>query len=391
MDNQIFTELEGTFADKFGHQPAHHFFSPGRVNLIGEHTDYNGGHVFPAAITIGTFGVASSREDNLVKVYSLNFPDQGVVTFDINDEEKLAGNAWPNFIKGLLIELRAEGYSFDHGFELAVNGTIPTASGLSSSSSLELLISVVLDRLFALDVPRLTMVQVSQRDENHYIGVQTGIMDQFAIGFGEAEKAIYLDTNTLEYELVPAIFGDNVIVIMNTNKPRALTESKYDERVAQTKEALARLQTKLDIQNLGELDKATFDANTDLIDDELLIKRGRHAVYENIRAKEAVAALKANDLVLFGQLINDSHASLKDDYEVTGIELDTLAETAQQVPGVLGARMTGAGFGGTAIALVNKDEVVHLEAIVAAKYEEVVGYAPSFYVAEIGDGAKALD
>ncbi|MDR3190111.1 MAG: galactokinase [Lactobacillaceae bacterium] len=391
MPEEIYTTLTKTFTEKFGQAPAHRFFSPGRINLIGEHTDYNGGYVFPAAITLGTYGVAANRTDNLVKLYSLNFADQGVIEFDINDTNHLPHGSWGNFVKGVIIAMRGFMNEFDHGFELVISGDLPNASGLSSSSSLELLIGVVLKRLFNLPIPRLQMVVSGQLAENGFVGVNTGIMDQFAVGFGEKDKAIYMDANSLDYQMVPVELGDYVIVIMNTNKRRELADSKYNERVAQTQEALHRLQQKFDIVALGKIDPATFDANTALIGDEILIKRARHAVYENERTKEAVSILKAGDLVEFGKLLNASHESLKTDYAVTGIELDTLAETAQQVPGCLGARMTGAGFGGTAIALVHKDAVEELEKTVGERYTTVVGYAPSFYVASIGDGAKALD
>ena len=383
----IYDDLTTQYVAQFHTQPTDKFFSPGRINLIGEHTDYNGGHVFPAAITLGTYGVAGKRTDKLVKLYSTNMPEVGVITFDIDDESKLPHGSWGNFVKGVLQALRGYGNRFETGFELVISGNIPNGSGLSSSSSLELLIGVVAKKLYDLKVPRLQLVASGQRAENDFVGVNTGIMDQFAIGFGEADHAIYLDTNTMMYEMIPTHLGDHVIVIMNTNKRRELADSKYNERVRETQAAVVDLQQQLNIQFLGQLDRKTFDQHAALITDETVRRRARHAVYENERTQEAVNALQANDLVGFGQLMNASHQSLKDDYEVTGLELDTLAETAQQVPGVLGARMTGAGFGGCAIALVQRDAVATLEKTVGARYEAVFGYAPSFYAANIGTGA----
>lgn len=387
MDKQMFSKLKDVFVEKFDTNPTDAFFSPGRINLIGEHTDYNGGHVFPASITIGTYGVGASREDKLVRLYSTNFAADGVIEFEIDDTEKLPHGNWANFVKGNLIALRSYGNQFNHGFDLVIEGNIPNASGLSSSSSLELMVGVVAQRLFNLKVPRLQLVASGKNAENEYIGVNTGIMDQFAIGFGEANKAIYLDTNTMVYRMVPVELGNNVIVIMNTNKPRTLIDSKYNERVKETQAAVYYLQKRLAINTLGELSVAEFEANKDLIEDATILKRARHAVTENERTQKAVGLLTSGDLVGFGKLLNASHASLKDDYEVSGFELDTLAETAQKVPGVLGARMTGAGFGGCAIALVDRNQVATLEETVREAYINAVGYEPSFYVAKIGDGA----
>lgn len=391
-NSTVLSALTEKFAEVFGDtKEVEYFFSPGRINLIGEHTDYNGGYVFPASITIGTTGLARLREDKKVKLYSENFPKLGVIEFDLDEVEKKDGELWSNYVKGMIVMLKGAAYEIDKGFELLIKGEIPTASGLSSSASLELLVGVVLDDLFNLNVPRLELVQLGQKTENDYIGVNSGILDQFAIGFGEVKKAILLDCNTLKYEMVPVELRDYDIVIMNTNKPRALTESKYNERFAETREALKRMQTRLDIQSLGELSNEEFDANTDLIGDETLIKRARHAVYENNRTKIAQKAFVAGNLTKFGELLNASHASLKDDYEVTGLELDTLAETAQKQAGVLGARMTGAGFGGCAITLVAHDNVSAFEKAVGQVYEEVVGYPASFYVAQIGSGSTKLD
>ncbi|AAY60498.1 galactokinase (plasmid) [Bacillus cereus] len=383
-------ELALKFAEIFGDQETTQYFSPGRINLIGEHTDYNGGYVFPASITYGTYGVARRREDDRVLVYSTNFEKLGVIDFTVNELNYDKNDNWANYVKGVLLTLKEAGHKIDFGFELLVEGTIPNGAGLSSSASLELLVGVVLEHLFNLDVTRLELVKMGKKVENEFIGVNSGIMDQFAIGFGEEDKAILLDTNTLEYEMVPVILNDYAIVIMNTNKRRELADSKYNERRAECEEALACLQTKLEIKAFGELSKAEFDANQILIGDEILIKRAKHAVYENERTKKAKEALTANDLEEFGKLLNASHASLRDDYEVTGLELDTLVAAAQKQEGVLGARMTGAGFGGCAIALVKENEIHAFKNKVYDEYLKVIGYAPVFYVAHIGCGTTVI-
>ncbi|WP_242242910.1 galactokinase [Bacillus cereus group sp. BfR-BA-01309] len=378
------------FAEIFGNLETNQYFSPGRINLIGEHTDYNGGYVFPASITYGTYGVARRREDDRVLVYSTNFEELGVISFTVNELNYDKNDNWANYVKGVILTLKEAGYKIDSGFELLVEGTIPNGAGLSSSASLELLVGVVLEDLFNLNVTRLELVKMGKKVENEFIGVNSGIMDQFAIGFGEEDKAILLDTNTLEYEMVPVVLNDYAIVIMNTNKRRELVDSKYNERRAECEEALACFQTKLEIRALGELSKAEFDANQNLIGNEILMKRAKHAVYENERTKKAKEALTANDLEEFGNLLNASHASLRDDYEVTGLELDTLVATAQKQEGVLGARMTGAGFGGCAIALVKESKIHAFKNNVYEEYLKVVGYAPVFYVAHIGSGTTAI-
>ncbi len=383
-------ELALKFAEIFGNQETTQYFSPGRINLIGEHTDYNGGYVFPASITYGTYGVARRREDDRVLVYSTNFEKLGVIDFTVNELNYVKNDNWANYVKGVLLILKESGHKIDSGFELLVEGTIPNGAGLSSSASLELLVGVILEDLFKLDVTRLELVKMGKKVENEFIGVNSGIMDQFAIGFGQEDKAILLDTNTLEYEMVPVVLNDYAIVIMNTNKRRELADSKYNERRAECEEALACLQTKLEIKALGELSKAEFDANQNLIGDEILIKRAKHAVYENERTKKAKEALTANDLEEFGKLLNASHASLRDDYEVTGLELDTLVAAAQKQEGVLGARMTGAGFGGCAIALVKESEIHAFKNKVYDEYLKVIGYAPDFYVAHIGSGTTVI-
>lgn len=384
--------LHTRFQEVFESEPGRAFFAPGRINLIGEHTDYNGGRVFPCAITQGTYGIARRRQDSLVRCYSLNFEEAGLISFDLSQElVNRPEDSWTNFVKGEVKFLRQAGHTIDQGFDLLVYGNIPNGAGLSSSASLELLVGITLESLFDLTLTRLDLVKIGQQVENHFIGVNSGIMDQFAIGMGAKDMAIYLDTNNLDYELVPAAFGEHLVLIMNTNKRRELADSKYNERRCQCEEALRRLQAGgMQIQSLGQLSPDGFETSRHLINDEVLERRAKHAVYENQRTVQAKEALTAGDLKTFGQLLNASHISLQEDYEVTGRELDTLVHTAWQQEGVLGARMTGAGMGGCAIALVAKDAVEAVQAAIGQAYEASIGYPASFYIAQVGAGAHAL-
>lgn len=383
-------ELKHAFYTTFGEEADALFFSPGRINLIGEHTDYNGGHVFPAAITLGIYGAAKKRSDRTLRFYSANFEEAGIIEVSLDHLTFDKADSWTNYAKGVLKFLQEAGHKIDSGMDVFIYGNIPNGSGLSSSASLELLIGIIAEELFDLEVTRLDLVKIGKQTENDFIGVNSGIMDQFAIGMGADNKAIYLDTNTLDYDLVPLDLGDNIIVIMNTNKRRELADSKYNERRSECETALGELQTKLAIKTLGDLDLETFDEYSYLIKEENRIKRARHAVSENQRTLEARKALEAGNLERFGRLMNASHVSLEHDYEVTGLELDTLVHTAWQQEGVLGARMTGAGFGGCGIAIVEKDKVEDFKTAVGKRYVEVVGYAPDFYVAEIASGSKVL-
>ena len=384
-------QLRSDFATVFGAEAEHTFFSPGRINLIGEHTDYNGGHVFPVAISLGTYGAARKRDDKTLCFYSANFEDQGIIEVPLENLRFEKTHNWTNYPKGVLHFLQKAGHVIDKGMDIYVSGNIPNGSGLSSSASLELLTGIIVEKLFDLKLERLDLVKIGKQTENEFIGVNSGIMDQFAIGMGADQRAIYLDTNTLEYDLVPLDLKDNVVVIMNTNKRRELADSKYNERRAECEKAVEELNRMLSIATLGELDEWSFDEYSYLIEDENLLKRARHAVLENQRTLQARAALQAGDLDKFGRLMNASHVSLEHDYEVTGLELDTLVHTAWEQEGVLGARMTGAGFGGCAIALVQKDAVPAFKEAVGKSYEEVVGYAPSFYIAEVASGTRVLD
>lgn len=384
-------QLIKAFESVFDAQPDASFFSPGRINLIGEHTDYNGGHVFPAAISLGTYGAARKRDDKKLRFYSGNFEALGVIEVDLGNLGYKQNDNWTNYAKGVIACLQNAGHVINRGADIYVYGNIPNGSGLSSSASLELLIGIMMEELFDLEVTRLDLVKIGKETENNFIGVNSGIMDQFAIGMGADKKAIYLDTNTLQYDLVPLDLGDHIIVIMNTNKRRELADSKYNERRAECEKAVEELNQVLSIGTLGELDEWSFDQYSYLIKDANRIKRARHAVLENQRTAQARKELEAGNLEAFGRLINASHVSLEHDYEVTGLELDTLVHTAWEQEGVLGARMTGAGFGGCAIALVKADKIEAFQENVANTYEQVVGYAPSFYVAEIAAGSRVIE
>lgn len=367
-----------------------YFFAPGRINLIGEHTDYNGGHVFPASITLGTYAITRKREDRKIRFYSDNFETLGIIEVSLDDLSYKVEDNWVNYPKGVISQFIKQNYSIEKGFDILYYGNIPNGAGLSSSASIEVLTGIVLKSLYQFDIDMIDIVKIGKQVENHYIGVNSGIMDQFAIGMGQLNKAIFLDTNTLAYELVPADIKDNVIVIMNTNKRRELSDSKYNERRSECEEALSRLQKVISINSLGELSSIQFEQYKHLINDKILEKRAKHAIYENERTILAKQALVHQELVQFGKLLNASHQSLQYDYEVTGIELDTLALTAQQFDGCLGARMTGAGFGGCAIALVNRNKVKEFIRFVGDAYENQIGYAASFYVANIGEGAREI-
>ncbi|MDN3017278.1 galactokinase [Paenibacillus sp. BSR1-1] len=385
------TMLNTTFENVFYTLPERSFFAPGRINLIGEHTDYNGGHVFPCAITYGTYAVVRKREDQLVRLYSMNFAEKGIIEFNLNELEYDNNHNWANYPKGMIRYVKEAGYEIPTGFECVIQGNIPNGAGLSSSASIELLTGVLVNGLFNLEIPRLDLIKLGKKVENEFIGVNSGIMDQFAIGMGVNDAGILLDCQTLKYEYAPIQLENHKILIMNTNKRRELADSKYNERRAECEEALALLQQKLPIEALGQLSEEEFDTNQTLITNETVRKRAKHAVYENVRTLKALKELKAGNVEAFGQLMNQSHISLRDDYEVTGVELDTLVEAAWNHPGVLGARMTGAGFGGCAIAIVANEEVESFIANVGASYLDKIGYEADFYVASIGDGAKEIE
>ena len=383
-------ELLKEYETTFGEKGKDVFFSPGRINVIGEHTDYNGGHVFPAAISLGVYGVYGPREDKKVCLFSGNI-DGDIVEFDIDDTTvEKDDRFWANYFKGMITYLREKYDNIDHGFNLYIKANLPSGSGLSSSAAIEMLMGIILKDEFNLDVDRIALAKMGQRTENEFVGLNSGIMDQFACIMGKKDSAIFLDCNTLDYEYKPLALGDYEIIIMATNKPHTLADSAYNDRVRECHDAVKKLQAKLDIKTLGELDNDTFDEYAYLINNETEIKRARHAVSENQRTLRATKAMQDGDLKKLGRLIDASHVSLHYDYEVTGQELDALAEASWAQPGVLGARMIGGGFGGSAIAIVKKDQAEAFKKNVGKIYRDKVGYDASFYDAEIVDGTKRI-
>lgn len=383
-------ELLKEYETTFGEKGKDVFFSPGRINVIGEHTDYNGGHVFPAAISLGVYGVYGPREDKKVCLFSGNV-DGDIVEFDIDDTTvEKDDRFWANYFKGMITYLREKYDNIDHGFNLYINANLPSGSGLSSSAAIEMLMGIILKDEFNLDVDRIALAKMGQRTENEFVGLNSGIMDQFACIMGKKDSAIFLDCNTLDYEYKPLALGDYEIIIMATNKPHTLADSAYNDRVRECHDAVKKLQAKLDIKTLGELDNDTFDEYAYLINNETEIKRAHHAVSENQRTLRATKAMQDGDLEKLGRLIDASHVSLHYDYEVTGQELDTLAEASWAQPGVLGARMIGGGFGGSAIAIVKKDQAEAFKKNVGKIYRDKIGYDASFYDAEIVDGTKRI-
>lgn len=366
------------------------YFAPGRVNLIGEHTDYNGGHVFPCALTIGTYGVARKRNDRMLQMYSMNFKELGVIGSSLDDLTPSKEAGWTNYPKGVIWAFLQKGMEVTNGMDLLLFGNIPNGSGLSSSASVEVLTGAILRDMYGFEVSNQDLALIGQYAENRYNGVNCGIMDQFAIAMGKADNAIFLDTATMQYEYAPISLKGAKLVISCSNKKRGLGDSKYNERRSECETALAELQKAVDIRTLGDLDEAQFEKYRAAIRDDVRVRRARHAVYENQRTIKAVAALKADDIEEFGRLMNASHVSLRDDYEVTGLELDTLVEEAWKVEGVIGSRMTGAGFGGCTVSIVKDGAIEAFKEQVGKKYRETVGYDADFYVVEIGGGPAIL-
>ncbi len=389
MINNI-EEMLHKFKELFGEDYDEHvYFAPGRVNLIGEHTDYNGGHVFPCALKIGTYAVVSKRNDHKLCMYSFN-RDEDLIEVDLENITYKKEQKWTNYVLGVIDTLKQNGYLVTQGFNLVVSGNIPIQSGLSSSASLEVLTGYLLRDLYHFDFDDVKLALFSQQAENHFVGVNCGIMDQFIISMGKENTALLLDTNTLKYEEVRINLGKYKLVIMNTNKPRRLQDSKYNERRKECDEALSILQTKLDVHSLCEISVSEFEQYQDLIESEDIRKRAKHAIYENERTILAKKALDDGDIITFGKLMNESHDSLRDDYAVTGIELDTLVDLARSVEGTIGARMTGAGFGGCAIALVKETKLQEFYETVSTGYKEKVGLEVTFVDGTIGGGPQKI-
>ena len=385
------SELLQSFNTTFGMgETPRVFFAGGRVNLIGEHVDYNGGHVLPCALTMGTWGLLRHRTDDRLRFYSLNFPQAGVLEGTLSNIRFHERNQWTNYVLGMLFALGERGIKLSSGFELLVYGNIPNGSGLSSSASLEMVAGAAFRACYGLDLTNVELAILGQRAENGFIGLNSGIMDQFSIALGKEDSAVFLNTGTLSYEYVPVALGDNVILIMNTCKRRTLADSKYNERRAECESALKALQKVLPVKDLASVDLRTFEKNKGLIENETERKRAEHVIYECARTVEACQKLRAGDLVSFGRLMDASHDSLRDLYAVSCKELDTLVSEARKCPGVLGARMTSAGFGGCAVAIVDKNAVDAVMEQVGAAYEKAIGHPCAFYVASIGGGPKEL-
>ena len=389
MKKKLFDMFAELFGDSEG---ARFYFSPGRVNLIGEHTDYNGGHVFPCALTLGTYGAARKREDNKIHFYSMNLDSFDVVEASLDDLTNKKEYNWANYPLGVVWAFKEKGHTITSGFDMVIWGNIPNGSGLSSSASLEVLTGVILTDLFEIkDLSMTDLALIGQYSENNFNGCNCGIMDQFAVAMGKKDHAIFLDTSDLSYEYAPCVLDGAKIVITNSNVKHSLVDSAYNDRRNECAAALKALQSELDIQALGDLTPEEFEAHKSLIKDEIQLQRAKHAVYENQRTIDAVTALKAGDIESFGKLMNQSHISLRDDYDVSCEEIDILVDLAWKIPGVLGSRITGGGFGGCTVSIVKNEPVDTFIETIGKTYLEKVGHEAEFYTVDIGDGASRLD
>lgn len=389
MKKKLFDMFAELFGDSEG---ARFYFSPGRVNLIGEHTDYNGGHVFPCALTLGTYGAARKREDNKIHFYSMNLDSFGVVEASLDDLTNKKEYNWANYPLGVVWAFKEKGHTITSGFDMVIWGNIPNGSGLSSSASIEVLTGVILTDLFEIkDLSMTDLALIGQYSENNFNGCNCGIMDQFAVAMGKKDHAIFLDTSDLSYEYAPCVLDGAKIVITNSKVKHSLVDSAYNDRRNECAAALKALQSELDIQALGDLTPEEFEAHKSLIKDELQLQRAKHAVYENQRTIDAVTALKAGDIERFGKLMNQSHISLRDDYGVSCEEIDILVDLAWKIPGVLGSRITGGGFGGCTVSIVKDESIDTFIETIGKTYLEKVGHEAEFYTVDIGDGASRLD
>lgn len=388
--SKMIEQLKDNFYKLFGKTEVEIYFAPGRVNLIGEHTDYNGGHVFPCAIDKGTYLLSHKRDDHLIQFYSENFRDHGIIKIDLSHLIYDINDDWANYPKSVFKVLMNAGYIIDQGFDLYFYGNIPNGAGLSSSASIELVTAVMLDDQFEFKLSHIALAKYCQKAENQFIGVNCGIMDQFAIGMGKENHAVLLNTSTLQYQYAPLNLSDYNIIVTNTNKRRSLADSKYNERRGECEKALKLLQESVNILSLGDLSTEEYDEISYIIKDKVIQRRAKHAVYENQRTLQAKTALENEDLVMFGQLMNESHISLRDDYEASGPELDTLVSLAWKEQGVIGSRMTGAGFGGCTVSIVQKKFTEQFKANIENVYEKLIGYKPSFYLINVADGARKL-
>ena len=383
------TELKKFFKEAYGQEADAVYFSPGRVNLIGEHTDYNGGYVFPCALSFGTYLLIRKNGEKFVQFRSLNQPEVVKVTFDKLTER--LENSWVNYPLGVFAQFVKRGITFEEGFDIMIWGDVPNGAGLSSSAALEVVTAFALNDQLATNLSRTELAKIGQKAEHEFALVNCGIMDQFASANGQKDHAIFLNCDTLEFELVPVKLEGIKVVISNTHSPHKLDSGAYNQRVAECKLAVEQLNRVRPIKYLAELTEAEFEKVQDAITDTVAHKRARHVVGEVQRTTDAVKALKAGDIKLFGQLMNASHVSLRDDYEVTGPELDTMVEEAWKIDGVIGSRMTGGGFGGCTVSLVKDEAIEEFKEKVGKAYEAKINIKPDFYIAEIGNGAMRVE
>lgn len=383
------TELKNQFKSLYGNNSEAIFFSPGRVNLIGEHTDYNGGYVFPCALSYGTYLLVRKNNEQVVRFASTNLGFKAIVSLS-ELSIKQPGDAWVNYPLGVIDQFKKLNIE-TQGIDLLYSGNIPNGAGLSSSASIELVTSVMINNLFDGGLEMMEMVKLSQKAENQFVGVNCGIMDQFAVGMGKANHALALKCDTLKFDEVPLRLNGYKILISNTNKRRGLADSKYNERRSECEQALAILNTDGIYNSLSDVDFNTFEQIKNKLNNDVLLRRSKHVILENKRVTDAIVALKKDDLTLFGELMNASHISLRDDYEVTGFELDALVEETWKIDGVVGSRMTGAGFGGCTVSIVKDDAVDDFIIKVGQAYENRTGLKPDFYIAEVGDGARQIE
>lgn len=387
MKEQVLQKFEELYGSAEG---AAVYFAPGRVNMIGEHTDYNGGHVFPCALTIGTYMAAKKRNDRKLRFYSMNFDKLGVLESSIDGIKPEEEAEWTNYPKGVMWAFDGRGYHMDCGLDIVLYGNIPAGSGLSSSASLEVVTGYMLRDLYGFDVSNIDIALIGQYSENNFNGMNCGIMDQFASAMGKKDNAIFLNTADLSYEYAPLVLDGAKVLITNSNVKHKLVDSKYNERRSECETALKELQEVIGINTLGDLTEEQFETYQSAIKDEVRRKRAKHAVYENQRTIRAVEALKNKDVEQFGKLMNASHVSLRDDYEVSCEEIDVLVDEAWKVDGVIGCRITGGGFGGCTVSIVKDEAVEAFKEKVGAAYEEKVGKKADFYVVDIGDGPSRL-
>ncbi len=383
--------MKQAFKEAYQKEASAVYFSPGRVNLIGEHTDYNGGSVFPCALSFGTYLLLAPNGTQKMRFKSLNMPE--IVEVDLDKlTEPLPGKSWVNYPMGCMAWYVRKGHKFDQGLDILIWGNVPAGAGLSSSAALEVVAAFAANDYLGLNYNHTDFAKIGQLAEHEFAGVNCGIMDQFASSWGKKDHAIHLNCDTLEFEHVPVKLNGVKVVIANTHSPHHLDSGAYNDRVAQCHLALEQLRkVKPELKNLAELTEAEFKQIESAITDPIAHKRARHVVGEVQRTADAVKALKAGDIEKFGKLMNASHVSLRDDYEVTGLQLDTMAEEAWKVPGVIGSRMTGGGFGGCTVSLVKDEAIEQFKKQVGENYERITGIKPEFYVAEISDGARRIE